>query len=568
MKYNSIKTLLRVCSVGCCITATITTTLTTSVFLASCNDITTYGNDDYIAPENRPNTGAPEILGIYDVTDVIYDNPLTSITPNQRIRVRGKNLNHVKSISFNSFEANLEQVGAASDYCVVTVPETFDIVQTKGIQYTTDMGTGSADIIITPLPLVMKGLANTFAEPGTTAAVSGAYFKAYHFGDAERTSVVLNGDTPLEVKDVTSDGMNIVLPDDAPDNSIISFNWTDAEGVAQSFSNHYRPTSYRCFETLNLTAGDSFNDQEGYNLSVQIEEDGAEGIPSLGSQIVRFSGKAKQWGWYSANIDSELKTPYAIAGQNDYDPSLTRGYCFEFEVMTLAPMPSSADADKNGVMFSIEWGETYEWSPSETNEEFDTQGEWVTVRLPLNEVATKGLRPVSWGGTTHFGIIISPIVDQAEYNLRLSNFRIVKDLNPDEEEIIEPEPGPEPEPEPETPTTEPTVLYDAQTVIATDWSTSIKLEATAFASAQEGDIVTVFVSSVLDGAQIKLSNPTGSWEALDSSVDCIALTAADTQFTMTITADILAKLQANGMAIQGHSYTVDQVTLTPASSAE
>ncbi|MBR1682278.1 MAG: hypothetical protein IJ700_02810 [Bacteroidaceae bacterium] len=423
------------------------------VAASSCNDIVTYGDDAYVAPENQPNAGAPEIFGVYEVRDVIYDTPLESIDPGQRIRIYGKNLNHVQRLTMGGFEADVTQAATALDYCIAYVPDQFSIPQNGGIEYTTDMGTTTYAITVRAHELELSGLANEFAPAGTTAAVAGRWFAAYGFGTTGHATVTLTtpavpltGSAPvglsdgegttLEVVSVTNSGMSIAIPASAPDNSIITFRWLDVAGEQQEYSCHYRPTAYRCFETLNLSAGDSFNDQEGYDLAVSVEPDGIDGIPALGSPILRLSGHAKQWGWYSANIDSELKTPYAIAGQNDYDPTLTRGYTFEFEVMTLAPMPSSADADVNGLTFSMEWGDRVEWSPAAKNEEFSTDGQWQTVRLPLSEVVQRGLRPISWGGTTHFGIILSPIVDNAEHNLRLSNFRIVKTLN--ENDIVQP----------------------------------------------------------------------------------------------------------------------------------
>lgn len=529
------------------------------LILTSCNNIVDFGDMDYVSPENKPNEGAPEIYGIYEVRDIIYDNALTAVNPGQRIRIHGKNLNFVQQLSFNGFEVPSDQIASGGDYCVVKVPEEFDIVQKEGMKYTTDMGTTSVNITVTPLPLVMKGLINTFIAAGSTAAVGGKYFNSYHFGQDELTSVILNGTTALKMTDVTSTGMNIEIPAGTPDNSTITFNWMDGDGNKKSFSNHYRPSSDRCFETLNLSLGDSFNDQEGYNLNAYIEEDGTDGIPSLGSPILRFTGRAKQWGWYSANIDSELKTQYDIAGQNEYDPSLTKGYRFEFEAMTLSPIPSSADGSNNGIMFSIEWGDSYEWSPTNNSEPFDTKGQWVTVSLPLNKVATKGMRPVNWGGTTHLGIILSPIVDNAEYELRLSNFRIVKDLNPEEEEEPAPEPAPEPTPEP---TPEPNanygIIFNTETVMG-GWTTIDEntLSASLFTGIKAGDKIIVNASAS-DGGQVWIKRLTGSSWSETSLLDGVSIS---TSVSYTFTEDDINEVTGRGIRLNGKNFTLTSIEL-------
>lgn len=564
------KYLTSLCRMCCYATAALTV-------LVACNDITTYGDDDYTAPEQMPNTAPPQLLGVYDATDVIYDTPLASIKPGQRIRLRGTNLNHVQRITFNGFEADLQLTGAATDYCVVRVPDEFDVKQTEGIRYTTDLGTATADITITPLPLEIQGLTNAFAPAGSDAAVSGRYFKAYHFDDAAQTSVTLtsasdpssNGQS-LTVSDVTFDGMNISVPADAADNSIITFSWHDLSGETQTYSCYYRPTAYRCFETLNLSTGDTFNDQpEEYNLGVSVEPDGVDGIPALGAPVLHFTGRAKQWGWYSANIDSELQTPFAIAGQNDYDPSLTKGYRFEFEVMTLAPLPSSADIDKNGLMFSFEWGESCEWQASNTAEPFDTKGEWVTVSLPLSHVATKGLRPISWGGTTHFGIILSPIVDNAEFNLRISNFRIVKSLNPEEEEEVEPQPEPEPEPQPEPepepqpqPDPEPSahygIIFDTPTEMG-GWNTIDEgtLNASLFTGIKAGDKIVVTASDS-DGGQLWIAKLTGDSWSEENLIDGEAIT---TSLSYTLKEEDIDVITSRGIRLKGKNFTLVSVAI-------
>lgn len=154
---------------------------------------------------------------------------------------------------------------------------------------------------------------------------------------------------------------------------------------------------------------------------------------------------------------------------------------------------------------------------------------------------------------------------QGSYDLRLANFRVERVANPaewtDETETPDTPDGPD---TPDTPNEDGNTLFDTPTVIASDWSTSVQIGADKFANAQVGDVVTVYVSHINDGAQIKLSCPTGSWEALAPSVDCISLNAADTQFAMPLTEAILAQVKANGMAIQGHDFTVERVTLDAA----
>ena len=93
--------------------------LMTVMAMASCSDVVDIPSYDPYSCD-----GAPVIEAIYDAQDV-SETPqaITGGVLNQMIKIKGKNLSHVKSISFNGLEVDVRHAAyAESDFCNVTIP--------------------------------------------------------------------------------------------------------------------------------------------------------------------------------------------------------------------------------------------------------------------------------------------------------------------------------------------------------------------------------------------------------------------------------------------------------------
>lgn len=517
--------------------------------LTSCSDVVDARIDDYTTASRLPNTGAPVITAVYDSQDEVRteDTQLTEAIVGNMVRITGQNLNFVKSITFNHVEADLSTLYTASTFANVNIPANFSTEKYNKIEYTTDQGTATFDFRVLPKPLVVEGLKNEFASADEELVIVGENLDCYGFDTGEGT-LTYNGSV-IPLTSVTSDAITFTRPASAGDNSEFVLSWSDGEGETQTSYLYYRPTSL-------LLYGDDFNVEGGSGQPLQwskeTDDDVTTGAGALGYANVHLTGTMSQWAWNWVKVCNNVDGLDQITNRANYN--------LVFEVLTAEghPLPASKNESMDGFMFGLnQSGENgCEWTIESS---FDTKGKWRTVRLPLKKVM---VLPIYSNPSSHW--VELQMTFQAlvagSYDMRLANFRIEKIPNPadwsDEVEVTEPE-------TPDTPTGGETILSETQTVIG-NWENNVCISASAFANAQVGDVVTVYVSDISDGAQIKLSNPTDSWDALDTSVDCAALATTDTKFEMPITAAILSLLQANGMAVQGKNFTVDKVTLTKA----
>ena len=527
---KNMKIFLLAGSVCCCVAA----------ILTSCNDIVSYDDETYVAPENKPNTGAPQIEGVYEVRDVIYDNPLTEVSPGQRVRIKGTNLNHVQRICFNGIETPVEQVAASADYCVVKVAETFSVGEQKGIEYTTDMGTTTFSIKVSPTPLLITGLRNEFCTAGQKATIEGAWFKSYNFGTSV-TSISL-GETVLTPTDITNESMQINIPEGTPDGSIITVSWTDGDNLQQTANLYYRPTAMMLFGQ-SLTGNDTWQLENDENLP--------DGACALGYPHVHLAAEMPQWQW------NELKIEQVIDGLDTL--SNRANYQFVFEVLTPKgqPLPSSADGFMDGFMFGMNQPAGSNGCEWEIDGGFDSEGQWQTIRLPLTEVMTFPAYSIA---SVHN--VISKIIFQTavagNYDVRLANFRIQRIpmtamLTDTKEQNTKQE----------TPRDPVTTLNEEEHIVA-DWA-GFGIEASYFAQCNAGDILTIYVKDVQSGAQVVLQDM-GSWSAFNNDDSNKSIATDATIYSYTLTADDAYKLIMNGLWITGGNYTSTKVTLTAATN--
>lgn len=112
-----------------------------------------------------------------------------------------------------------------------------------------------------------------------------------------------------------------------------------------------------------------------------------------------------------------------------------------------------------------------------------------------------------------------------------------------------------------------TVLSSDEKVMPSDWSGWYKIEASSFVDAKEGDVITAHTKDVAAGAQGSFKDGS-SWSGLvdgnGTSYEYFDITG---DFSLTLDATLLAAIQANGLIISGHDYTLTSVTITSKTSA-
>ena len=372
--------------------------------LAGCSSDKGY-DDGYQSPDIMPNTGMPEITAVYGGTDIQLTTPVSSGLPGQNIIITGKNLNNLKSLKFNTVEADLSKTYTASTKAYVSIPTAFALERQNMIEYTTDKGTATYPFVVKFPELTVSHLDNEFAAPGDVVKVMGANFDYYGFDEEGTGSTVSINGKAVKVEYVSAEGVGVKVPADTKDNSIVTVNWMDAAGESQSVSLPLRSTTGRLFKELTkkmLVKTDR---------TVSIEDDSqvTSCNSKLGMSHLHISGTLRAWSWLELAISQTLP---------DLSISDVADYCLVFEVL---------NAEDNRLLgsgyefaWNSDWDHACKWNPGNG---FTTNGKWQTVRIPLASFAPNGIGASGSQMTLSFGFQPS---ERYAADFRLGNFRIQK----------------------------------------------------------------------------------------------------------------------------------------------
>ena len=382
--------------------ATIAFALVAPLF-ASCDDIVDY-NDGYTPSDQIANMGAPVISAVYNVTDTALTTPITEAETGVMVRLVGKNLNNVKSITFNTVPVEADDIYSFSTGANVRIPETISFETVNKIEYTTDQGSTSYGFTVLFPTLTVDCLANEFVNAGDSVLVNGANFDVYDFGNASK--VTING-TEASFGSISKSSMKIFVPAGTPDNSVISLAWSTSDGSKHTQDLPFRPTK-------NLLYGDFDGVQKNIDGSIKVEVEGDEATgasSSLGHKHMHLTGNFGEWAWNTIDLSCNMVDAGDLSNLDDY--------VLKFEVLT----PKDYQLTENSpLQFCFNWGDSYTWNPGD-GYGLNTFGEWQTVALPLAPMATKGISAKDSWQTLR--IVFQP---KAAYvaDFRIGNFRIVK----------------------------------------------------------------------------------------------------------------------------------------------
>lgn len=363
--------------------------LMTVMAMASCSDVVNIPSYDPYSCD-----GAPVIEAIYDAQDV-SETPqaITGGVLNQMIKIKGKNLSHVKSISFNGLEVDVRHAAYAErDFCNVTIPRKIPEEVTNKLVYTTEQGTVTVDFPVNIPNLQLDGLKNEFTLQGDKVQVMGDYFDLYGFSKDEElntaTITIHNDDLGysevIPTDSITETYMGILIPKDAPDNSLITFEWDGMDG-RKTKTIPYRMSDQLMFSNMEGDLG-WWNDW----LKSQLTWGGNSGDPKcLGYQFIRLqknqdlsSSIIGSWSWNSTGMGCNWRWLDASANPEKY--------VLKFEVCTASSKPfynygdnGKAGSRNGGYMITLNGGATRnQWDPVSDGLN-NTYGEWQTISLPL-----------------------------------------------------------------------------------------------------------------------------------------------------------------------------------------
>lgn len=372
-----------------------------TVLLAGCTENAEKG--DFTPLDVIANEGAPVITAVYDVADTEQATPLTSGTPGQNVCIVGKNLNFLQSLKFNTVAVDLSSTYTMSTKAIVQIPTEFSHEAVNTIEYTTDKGTTSFAFPILLPSLVVSSLGCEFQAPGTDLTIYGENFDYYGFGEDDMPATVMIAGKEAPLTYVSPNAIRVKVPESTPDNSDVTVKWQDVYGEAQSVSLPFRPTTGMLITDLSKVLADKY-------VTVEEDADVTTTTSKLGASHLHFSGTMAAWSWIELNVEQTVP--------DIYDPSAISDYEFAYEVLTAKGNPLASSGYE--FAWNKNWDASYQWTPGES---FDTAGQWLTVRLPLSDVAPNGFGEV--GDAMTFSIGFQP-TEKYVADFRMGNFRIQK----------------------------------------------------------------------------------------------------------------------------------------------
>ena len=210
---------------------------------------------------------------------------------------------------------------------------------------------------------------NEFAIQGEEVQIIGRYFDLYGFG-TDNVTIELNG-VPLKITNVTATQVTVMLPSVTENNTQMTIKGNKFATVNLP----YRTTNAIVF---------SFENPDNFWAGKEYITDGkADGDPKpLYGPFFRVNKSFGAWSWNNTpsggiNLDTEI-----AANPSDY--------YLKFEVNNKTSTPFYNSSNGGGYIIKINEGD-YKWNPSK-DITFNTYGNWCTVTLNLEEVATQGLK--------------------------------------------------------------------------------------------------------------------------------------------------------------------------------
>ena len=332
----------------------------------SCNDIVTYKRD---LPERFVNSGAPVIVGIYDIRDAKMDTPLDGGTLAQTIHIKGENLSNPVSVTFNGLAADLDKCYCENRDSYILIPRQIPDKVDNLLVYTTAEGAVQYEFPVTIPQLSLLGLANEFAPAASSVQVLGDFFDLFGFGQEGSPASVKIGETPIQIDSLSETYMSVFIPEGPPDGSLLTFSWNDINLGPQTKKIPYRNTSWLFFGNFATTL------YWGNINSKKVLTDGSkEGDPpSPGYKFLRFNLKVPASTWTSLGVEDNW--PFDT-------PADWEDWLFKFELCTASSKPIPAYTSE-GIYFQFtNKGKNIpvDFGGVATN----TGGKWRTFSFPLS----------------------------------------------------------------------------------------------------------------------------------------------------------------------------------------
>ncbi|WP_017733937.1 glycan-binding surface protein [Nafulsella turpanensis] len=370
-------------------------------------------------------SGEPSISYVRVTDPAAADSLLVGAPLGDLIAIVGENLGSTKHLWFNDQKAALEPSYVTDRTILVNIPN-------KAPTEVTDVMTlvfANGDTLrypfeVTIAPPLVLAMENEYAPIGTETTVTGDFF-------FEPVAITFTGGAEAEIIAMDQNAVTFIVPEGAQTGPV---SFTTAFGTTIS-NFHYKDQRNIILNYDDLTAEGS------WRPGPIASEDGIDG------------NYLKLGGVLAANERIEDNFESQFWGHTRYDvpTNLVEGYPEDL----VLKFEARAD-DWYGSILNITWGpwdnagnqEVWSnlngrglWRPwVEHDAPFDTEGEWITVTIPLTEMIYSHNQDADgnniWEpdmkfdkdvtGTLSFWVIATPKADSTPFELHIDNVRIVE----------------------------------------------------------------------------------------------------------------------------------------------
>lgn len=153
-------------------------------------------------------------------------------------------------------------------------------------------------------------------------------------------------------------------------------------------------------------------DSKTKDARATVLTDDESDVAPVGMPHIHLTGALEQWDWCTVDMTTSNV-------QDSRDFSDLSQYTFSFDILT----PAGHALEHADVMLQMNWsGTDYIWLSFEKENSVNTAGEWQSVHLPLEQIATKGV--IDEYGRIVLRWVFKPSVEGFTLDYHLANFRI------------------------------------------------------------------------------------------------------------------------------------------------
>lgn len=431
--------------------------------------------------EDQPNkyeiTGGVPSISYIRMQDVAYrDSLIDAASLQDGITIVGENLTSITEMWFNDIQAVLNTSYITKNTLLVTVPKTIPGEVTDKIY----MHTKSGKVVEYPFHVTVPGpiaatISNEYAKAGDLVSLSGQYFVDDPNDPLTITFTGINNSTNIQVpaddiKSISQGIVTFILPDKVEQGQLAvhtiygdcasKFYMYDKRGIITDFDGPGNASSVNGIVPQGWNLKPTYSDEGGCDGSycqitgvLKAKDDGS--ADDGWNEDLKLSFWAGNWNGDPMSITSGPGAPLRNVFPEGYfaDPS---SLSFKFELCIPASNPWQAATMQvlfinNQQCANDSWqNNTYIhtsgnggpdlcrgfYRPWVDSGSFDTDGQWITVTMPLSEFTfnmdgTKGAKALSEDSFDSF--TIWPVAGgvpgvPCEPIFRYDNFRIVPNL--------------------------------------------------------------------------------------------------------------------------------------------